>query len=311
MILNLSLFSGIGGLDLAAEWTGKIHTYVVCDNHAVARKYLKRNFPSARLFKNVKDVTKVQFRRFDLPSPDLITAGFPCQPFSFEGKRLGTRDHRYLWPETFSVITEFKPRWVVLENVKGLLSCEEGKPFRTILENLSAMGYVCWWQTYGHDEASVFGSQRRDRVFIVGLLADYQNENRGNESRIVYGKEPAHISDLKSSITRQSRTPIPRPRALQDWQKLLEKEPYLLPCYPSQDETSVSIRTAINGVTARMAMRLLGNLVAPDQAYPIFDTITKLDEELFPEKPTTQIKDLTYHTPIYRSRRSLGKGKKR
>ncbi len=112
-----SLFSGIGGFDLAAEWMGwenKFH----CEWNEFGQRVLNYYWPEAELF---KDITKSDFTKY-YGTIDVISGGFPCQPYSTAGKRLGKEDERHLWPEMLRAIREVSPRYVVGENVRGVLS---------------------------------------------------------------------------------------------------------------------------------------------------------------------------------------------
>ncbi len=116
-----SLFSGIGGFDLAAEWMGwenKFH----CEWNEFGQRVLNYYWPQAELF---KDITKSDFKKY-YGTIDVISGGFPCQPYSTAGKRLGKEDERHLWPEMLRVIREVAPRYVVGENVRGLTNWNGG-----------------------------------------------------------------------------------------------------------------------------------------------------------------------------------------
>ena len=113
-----SLFSGIGGFDLAAEWMGWENVFH-CEREPFAQKVLKYHFPNSKLYDDITtfDATDYAGRI------DILTGGFPCQPYSTAGKRQGTEDERHLWPQMLRIIREIKPRFVVGENVRGLISC--------------------------------------------------------------------------------------------------------------------------------------------------------------------------------------------
>ena len=131
-----SLFSGIGGFDLAAEWMGWQNIFH-CEIGEFPRKILKHHFPNSICYEDIKktDFTK---HRGEI---DIISGGFPCQPYSNAGKRRGKEDDRHLWPEMLRVIREVQPRFVVGENVSGLLTWNNGMVFHEIITDLENEGY--------------------------------------------------------------------------------------------------------------------------------------------------------------------------
>jgi DNA (cytosine-5)-methyltransferase 1 len=155
-----SLFSGIGGFDLAAEWMGwenKFH----CEWNEFGQKVLKYYWPESELF---TDITKSDFTKY-ANQIDILTGGFPCQPYSSAGKRLGKEDDRHLWPEMLRVIREVKPRWVIGENVLGLVNWNGGLVFHEVQTDLEAQGYEVF--PYVLPAVSVNAPHRRDRIWFV------------------------------------------------------------------------------------------------------------------------------------------------
>ena len=132
---HASLFSGIGGFDLAAEWNGWNNVFN-CEWEEFPRKVLKHHFPNAKQYGDIKDFKATQYRG----RIDVLSGGFPCQPFSVAGKRKGSEDERHLWPEMLRVVGECKPRWVVGENVRGLVNWSDGLVFETCCADLEDLG---------------------------------------------------------------------------------------------------------------------------------------------------------------------------
>jgi DNA (cytosine-5)-methyltransferase 1 len=167
-----SLFSGIGGFDLAAEWMGwenKFH----CEWNEFGQKVLKYYWPEAESF---SDITKTNFSKY-ANRIDILTGGFPCQPYSMAGKRKGKDDERHLWPEMLRAIREIKPRWIVGENVLGLVNWSGGLVFHEVQTDLEAQGYEVF--PYVLPAVSVNAPHRRDRVWFVA----YSTSNRKTSNR--------------------------------------------------------------------------------------------------------------------------------
>lgn len=163
--LHASLFSGIGGFDLAAEWVGWTNAFN-CEIDSFCRKVLKYHFPDAEQYEDIK---KSDFNKWR-DRIDVLTGGFPCQPFSLAGKRKGTDDDRYLWPAMLGVIRTVRPRWVVGENVYGIVNWSEGMVFDTVCSDLEAEGYEV--QPYIIPACGVGAPHRRDRCWFVARRAD-------------------------------------------------------------------------------------------------------------------------------------------
>src|ERR1700753_3157416 len=116
-----SLFSGIGGFDLAASWMGWENVFQ-CEKDEFCQRLLKFYWPKAKLYEDVREFDGRSYKG----AIDVLSGGFPCQPFSNAGKRRGTADDSYLWPEMHRIIAEVRPRWVVGENVLGLVNWNKG-----------------------------------------------------------------------------------------------------------------------------------------------------------------------------------------
>jgi DNA (cytosine-5)-methyltransferase 1 len=131
-----SLFSGIGGFELPSEWMGWENVFH-CEINPFGRKILKYYWPGAESF---EDITKTNFTKYH-GTIDILSGGFPCQPFSLAGKRKGTEDDRNLWPEMLRAIREIQPKWVVGENVFGIINWSGGLVFEQVQADLEAEGY--------------------------------------------------------------------------------------------------------------------------------------------------------------------------
>jgi DNA (cytosine-5)-methyltransferase 1 len=155
-----SLFSGIGGFDLAAEWMGWENVFH-CEWNEFGKKVLHHYWPQSISY---HDITKTDFT-IHRGKIDILTGGFPCQPYSSAGKRKGKEDERHLWPQMLRAIREIQPRWVVGENVLGLVNWSGGLVFHEVQADLEAEGYEVW--PYVLPAVSVNAPHRRDRVWFV------------------------------------------------------------------------------------------------------------------------------------------------
>ena len=170
-----SLFSGIGGFDLAAEWMGWENVFH-CEWNEFGQKVLHHYWPKAIQY---NDITKTDFT-IHRGKIDIITGGFPCQPYSSAGKRKGKEDERHLWPQMLRAIREIQPRWVVGENVLGLVNWSGGLVFHEVQADLEAAGYEVW--PYVLPAVSVNAPHRRDRVWFVAYATGNGYKNRHKET---------------------------------------------------------------------------------------------------------------------------------
>ena len=163
---HLSLFSGIGGLDIAAEMAG-ITTVGQCEWADYPTKILEQHWPDVPKWKDIRTLTKESFyERTGLRTVDVISGGFPCQPFSVTGKRGGKDDDRYLWPEMLRVIRELRPTWVLGENVPGIVNLA----LDTVLSDLENEGYT--GQAFIIPACGVDAPHKRERVAILAYAND-------------------------------------------------------------------------------------------------------------------------------------------
>ena len=152
----LDLFSGIGGFSIGLESIG-METVAFCEQNPFCQKILAQHWPTLPIHSDITELNGYEYRG----SVDLVCGGFPCQPFSVAGKQLGAEDDRALWPEMLRVIREVAPRWVIGENVSGIIPME----LDNVLSDLEGEGYTCW--TFVLPACAVDAHHRRDRVWVV------------------------------------------------------------------------------------------------------------------------------------------------
>ena len=188
-----SLFSGIGGFDLAAEWMGWENVFH-CEWNEFGQRVLKHHFPKALSY---ADITETDFN-VHRGRISVLSGGFPCQPYSSAGKRLGKEDERHLWPEMLRAIREIQPRWVLGENVLGLVNWNGGLVFEEVQADLEAEGYEV--QPFILPACAVNAPHRRDRVWFVA----YSNErDDGRAARKDEGESGAERLQERDAV-RQS-----------------------------------------------------------------------------------------------------------
>ena len=274
MLTNLSLFSGIGGLDLAAEWAG-FTTVGQCEFADYPTKVLEKHWPDVPRWRDVRTLTKESFyERTGLRTVDVISGGFPCQPFSVAGKQKGKGDDRYLWPEMLRVITELRPRCVVGENVPGIIKISAGQ----VVKDLKRAGYHV--VVFNFEAAAVGAWHRRSRVFFVGIADVADADGSGLQGR----KQPETPDAAEDAGEQPSRAPAGEcSEAVYDdmrsgcagdarWGKSQELADGR--CWAAEPD----VGRVAHGIPARVdRLKCLGNAVVPQQAYPIFRA---LKEEL-------------------------------
>jgi DNA (cytosine-5)-methyltransferase 1 len=201
----LDLFSGLGGFSLGLERTGKFKTVAFCEIDKYCTLLLQKHWKGVKIYEDVRKINKEQFDTDGIEYPDIITGGFPCQPFSVAGKQKGTGDDRHLWPEMFRIIKTFKPKFVIGENVKGLINIQDGVVFETVCTDLESEGYEV--QAFNIPAAGVGAPHRRERIWI--LATNVANSISDNErEQITRGdEEEKRIQEeyrQDNSTTRQS-----------------------------------------------------------------------------------------------------------
>ena len=194
-MIHGSLFSGIGGFDLAAEWMGWKNAFH-CEYNPFCQHILKHYWPYAESYTDIRKTDFTVWRN----RIDILTGGFPCQPYSTAGKRKGKDDERHLWPEMLRAIRESRPRWVVGENVRGLVSWSRGLVFEEVQAELEAEGYEV--QPFILPAASVGAPHERYRTWFVAYSGNAVHQEILEDKRP--GKEKVRS---KSSNQRQAWRP--------------------------------------------------------------------------------------------------------
>lgn len=276
-MIHLDLFSGIGGFALAAKWAfGDAHRIAAfVEKEEYCQKVLRKHWPDATIISDIRECSGKPFR-----GCDLITGGFPCQPFSIAGKRLGAKDDRHLWPEMLRVIDEARPRWVIGENVAGFIQMA----LDDVLLDLESTGYEAWAVVL--PAASVGAPHRRDRVWIVAHAEIGQDDGRerGIMAQATEGGEGRYAASFsscenvadsngsnehgRSGHVQMGRLSLSRQVAADGNARRIEWEP------------EPAIRRVAHGIPYRVdRLRGLGNAIVPQVAYEIMRNMAIIDAQ--------------------------------
>jgi len=202
MLKHLDLFSGIGGFSLGLESAGLVETVAFCDFDKYCQQILKKNFPGVPIYGDVKELNYDKLKADGIDTIDIITGGYPCQPFSVAGRKKGEEDPRHVWPEMFRLVQELRPTWVIGENVGGHIKLG----LDTVLENLESEGYSA--RTFSISASSIGANHKRERVWIIANLADSQRLGRTEgtkKSEELTREESSDQSDNRSEGRIQSK----------------------------------------------------------------------------------------------------------
>jgi DNA (cytosine-5)-methyltransferase 1 len=255
---HASLFSGIGGFDLAAEWMGWNNLFH-CEWNPFGQKVLKHHFPNSISY---NDITKTDFT-IHSGSVDILTGGFPCQPYSTAGKRLGKQDERHLFPEMLRCIKEVKPRWVVGENVRGLVSWNEGLVFHEVYDDLEREGYEV--QSFLIPAASVGAPHQRYRVWFVAYANDKGRSSRLREVQNKNGEISEWNNNAKSSNTNVKHN---------FWDSFPSKSPIC----GGDDGLPRELDNITFSKWRQESIKAYGNAIVPQVAHQIFKTIEEFEK---------------------------------
>ena len=167
---HLDLFSGIGGFSLGLEATGYFDTVAFCDYDSYCQKVLRKHWPWVTIYDDVKELNSERLQANGHNKIDIITGGYPCQPFSIAGRQKGEQDPRHVWPEMFRLVKELRPTWVIGENVSGHIKLG----LDTVLENLESEGYSA--RAFSISASSIGAVHQRERVWILAHSGCTQHE---------------------------------------------------------------------------------------------------------------------------------------
>lgn len=243
----LSLFSGIGGIDLAAEWAG-IETVAFCEREPFCQKVLNKHWPTVPVYDDVKTLTKARLETdgIDSGAIGIISAGYPCQPFSNAGDRKGAEDDRHLWPEVARLLQEIRPDWFVGENVAGHITLG----LDDVLDDLDRLGYTT--QSFVIPAGAVNAQHERERVFVLSY---------SNSKRLQGGEIARSCGEV--------------------WARAEQQFSRLLPTSARPKVSASDFGRATYGVSRKLdesVVRALGNAVMPAQIYPILAAIKQIDD---------------------------------
>lgn len=188
-----SLFSGIGGAELASSWMGWTNVFH-CERDKYCRKLLKQHYPESIDHEDVKTTDFFQYRG----RINVLTAGFPCQPFSQPGKRKGKEDDRYLWPETIAAVEAIQPDWFIGENVLGILNWSKGMVFNQVQTDLETAGYEVF--PYVLPACGLNAPHRRDRVWFIAHSNDNRHRNFGGQDREIHSLQSIHRKEVHARM---------------------------------------------------------------------------------------------------------------
>jgi len=267
-----SLFSGIGGFDLAAQWMGWENVFH-CEWNPFGQKVLHHYWPNAEQF---TDITKSDFKKYH-GTVDIISGGFPCQPYSMAGKRLGKEDDRHLWPEMLRAIREIQPTWVVGENVFGLVNWSGGLVFHEVQSDLEAQGYEV--QPYVLPAVSVNAPHRRDRVWFVAYSDGARREKLNtstitNQQDIIsgYALHSNGSSEQGKYIGQERKGKFDRPNSRDEFNNF-QNFPTQSPICLGDDGLSNRLDSITFSKWRAESIKAGGNAIVPQVAYQIFKSI--------------------------------------
>ena len=253
----LDLFSGIGGFSYGFERTNRIKTIAFCEKDQFCKSVLNKHWSNTKIYNDVRDIKGSEIQA------DIVSGGFPCQPFSIAGKRRGKDDDRYLWDETLRVVAATKPRWFVGENVDGIINIANGSVLQQIQKDLEAESFQV--QCLVIPASGIGAWHQRKRVWIIGH----------NLSNTISKLSDGCSSTTRTSEAKQQRLVSDEKR---NWKEVRSK----VERCSEQDswwETECKFRGVPDGVSTELhkdrqnRIKALGNSIVPEIAYEIAKAI--------------------------------------
>ena len=195
---HLDLFSGIGGFSLGLESAGLVDTVAFCDFDKYCKLVLKKHWEHVPIYDDVKELNYERLRADGIVSDDkgidIITGGYPCQPFSVAGRKKGEEDPRHVWPEMFRLVQELRPSWVIGENVSGHIKLG----LDTVLKNLESEGYTA--RTFSISASSIGANHQRERIWTIAHPHELGRNDRVNN------RKGRSVSDNKEWNTKEGQS---------------------------------------------------------------------------------------------------------
>ena len=279
---HLDLFSGIGGFSLGLETAGLAETVAFCDIEDYCQKVLNKHWPHVPIFSDIKELNYETLRAKGINNIDIITGGYPCQPFSVAGRKKGEQDPRHLWPEYFRLVKELRPTWVIGENVSGHIK----QGLDTVLENLESEGYST--RTFSISASSIGANHKRERVWILAhsgrSLREGTELGRENENEI--GKENANQFE-RSSSTSQSNVANSERERLQRSEQYETHTRETSTQFPTAEQIEATglhwaiepdVGRVAHGIPNRMdRLKSLGNSLVPQIPFLIANCIKQIE----------------------------------
>lgn len=279
----LDLFSGIGGITIAAEWAG-IETVAFCEIEKYPQRVLRKRFPDVPIFEDVRSLDKKLLFDAGIKDIDIIAGGYPCQPFSMAGKRRGESDERYLWDEVRRLIREIRPTYFIGENVAGHVTLGLDK----VLGDLEDEGYST--RTFLISASAVGAWHKRERVFIVAYSGGKRSNSKEKcntdgdwtETMQEWKESFVRFSDISKDVSDSNGKRLEMCKDSRIISESRKKTVELITgCYPGGEywSTEPELGRVANGISHRVdRLRCLGNAVVPQQIYPIFKCLVELNK---------------------------------